>query len=193
MTLSDPEFSYRMGAITLQSMGDGGGRVVPLKEYDYEGLMAWFRLLGKLNPVSDHIPMIAAYYFGATQEPDQARLVAQFLGEAGQSGKGEKWRWLAHAVFLARYRAKDMDYALELAYKLANLKLEDGSELPIWARQMPAFVLTAMGEEEAARGIMLSILATDKNLSPNEINFTRGFLKERLNVDLDLFDVPEKK
>ena len=183
MALGDRQFSFRMGALTLQQLGDDGGRTTPLKNYDYAGIAAWFRLLGKLDPVSDHVPLIAAYYFGATREPAQAKILAAYLGEVGQNPSGEKWRWLAHAVFLARYRANDLDYALELAYKLAALQLDRERELPIWARQMPAFVLTARGEKDAARAIMGGILLTDKHLKPQEINFIKGFLTERLGVD----------
>ena len=183
MTLGDTQLSYRMGALTLQNLGDDGGRVTPLKNYDYTKLSAWFGLLKKLDPVSNHVPLIAAYYFGATREPDQALIVAKYLGEIGQDPSGEKWRWLAHAVFLARYRANDLDFALALAYKLAAMQLDRGREMPIWARQMPVFVLTARGEKDAARAIMGGILMTDKNLKPNEINFMKGFLAERLGDD----------
>lgn len=183
MALGDRQFSYRMGALTLQTLGDDGGRVTPLKKYDYAKLAAWFGLLKKLDAVSDHVPLIAAYYFGATREPDQARIVANYLAEIGQNPSGEKWRWLAHAVFLARYRANDLDLALSFAEKLAALQLDHGREMPIWARQMPVFVLTAKGEKDAARAIMAGILMTDKNLKPNEINFMKAFLTERLGVD----------
>ncbi len=183
MALGDRQLSFRMGSLTLQHLGDDGGRVTPLKNYDYTKLDAWFWLLRKLDPASDHVPLIAAYYFGATREPAQAEIVAKYLGEVGQNPSGEKWRWLAHAVFLARYRANDLDLALALAYKLAALQLDRERELPIWARQMPAFVLTARGEKDAARAIMGGILLTDKHLKPQEINFIKGFLAERLGVD----------
>lgn len=194
MTLGDRQMSYRLGALTLQNMGDGGGRVTPLKEYDYRALSAWFYLLRGLDSVSDHVPLIAAYYFGATREPEQARIVAEYLAEAGQDPSGQKWRWLAQAVFLARYRANDLPYALELANKLAALQLDHGRQMPIWARQMPAFVLTAMGEKDAARAIIAGILLTDKSLKPNEINFLKAFLVERLDdksVDPTPVPVPD--
>ncbi len=181
MTLGDPQFSYRMGALTLQNLGDTGGSVTPLKDYDYQMLKHWFWLLHKMDAKSDHVSMAAAYYFGATQVPEDINVIVDYLSEAGNNAEGEKWRWLAHAVFLARYRMHDLEYALELAYKLADLQNPD---MPIWARQMPIFVLTALGEKEAAKTIIESLLATEsQNLHPNEVNFMQSFIEERLQED----------
>jgi hypothetical protein len=46
----------------------------------------------------------------------------------------------------------------------------------MWARQMPAFLLAEAGEREAARDLMATILATDANLSPDEIALIERFI-----------------
>lgn len=181
MALGDGQFSFRSGAITLQNLGDTGGRVTPLKEYSYAMLGQWFALLHLLDPASDHIPMAAAYYFGATPVKKDVRVVVDYLGRIGQNPYGEKWRWLAHAAYLARHKLDDLPLALDLAYKLSRMQVA-GGELPLWARQMPAFILKEQGERDSARDLIEQMLATEKNLHPNEVNFMAAYLTEQLGI-----------
>ncbi len=180
--LGDAQFSYRSGAMTLQVLGDTGGEITPLKEYNYARLGDWFGVLSALDPASDHIPMIAAYYFGATRVPQDVKVIVDYLAVVGDSPVGQKWRWLAHAAYLARHRLNDMDRAIELAYRLARITPLDGKPLPVWARQMPAFILNAQGEAQASRRLIEQMLLTDTGMHPNEINFMAAYLYEQLGV-----------
>jgi hypothetical protein len=91
LALGDSEFSYRSGALALQNLGDGGGHVTSLRDYDYVKLGQWFRLLNSLDPASEHLPMIAAFYFGAvTERPESTRVVVDFLAAVGRNPAGEK-------------------------------------------------------------------------------------------------------
>jgi len=181
MTLGDPEFSYRFLALTLQNLGDVGRDVTPLKDYNYQRLGQWFFLLHSLDPESDHVPMIAAYYFGATRVPKDVAVVVDYLRVAGLVPGDEKWRWLAQAAYLAQHRMYNLPLALELAYQLE--KLPNSDTLPQWARQMPAFILGKHSDKEAARQLMENMLLTEKNLHPQEINNMKMFLVEQLGVD----------
>lgn len=181
MALGDPEFAYRLGAITLQNLGDSGGRVTPIRNYDYARLGAWFKLLDDLDPASDHVPMLAAYYFGATRVPADVAVVVDYLSAAGARPIGSKWRWLVHAIFLARHRLDDLQLALDLAYKLSKMQLVD-DVMPGWARQMPAFVLKEQGDREDARKIITELLLTGHGFHPNEIHFMKSYLTEELGV-----------
>ena len=184
MALGDTQFAYRLGAMTLQNLGNTGGNVVAVKEYDYKKLGAWFWLLNELDPASNHVPMMAAYYFGASPIKEDLAIVADYLATIGQIPVSNKWRWLAHAVFLARHRMQDLDRALDYAYKLSKMDLKDDT-LPIWARQMPAFVLSEQGERESSRKIVEEILLTANDLHPNEVNFMAAYLIEQLDVPQD--------
>ena len=182
MTLSDPQFSYRFGAITLQNLGDTGGQTTPLKDYSYEKLGKWFWLLNDLDPASNHVPMLAAYYFGATRAPKDVAVLVDYLGVIGQNPYGNKWRWLVQAIFFARHRLHDMKLSLDLAYKLAKMQ-PVGDTLPEWARQMPAFVLKEQGDKQAARKIVEDLLTSSQHFHPNEVNFMKSYLVEQLGVD----------
>lgn len=180
MTLGDPEFSYRFLALALQNLGDVGRDVTPLKDYNYQRLGEWFALLHALDPASDHVPMIAAYYFGATQVPKDAAVVVDYLQVAGQIPVGTKWRWLAHAAYMAQHRVHDLQRALDLAYRL--VKMPNAAEMPQWARQMPAFILNEKGDRAASRQMMENLLLTEKNVPWQEVNFMKSYLIEQLGV-----------
>ncbi len=173
--LGDAQLAYRQAGLSLQTMGDTGGRVVPLNAYDYDELSKWFRTLYGLDSRSDFVPMLAAFYFGASQDSEDVTKVVDFLEDVGYSTYGEKWRWLVHAVYLARYREKDTDRALELAKKLAELRLEK-PEMPVWTLHMAPFILADLGEDEAADELLKVILGSAKDLHPNEINFMMNYL-----------------
>ncbi len=179
--LGDSSFAYRINGLMIQNLGDTGGRVTPLKDYNYDLLVKWFYLQDKLDPISDFIPYLAAYYFGSVQDPLRLPPLLQYLFDIGVRSYGEKWRWLAQGVFLARYQLKDLDKALEMANILANL---GNQNIPNWARQMPAFILSAKGEKEAAYALLLEILKTrGENLHPNEVYSMRVYICKKLLSD----------
>ena len=100
------------------------------------------------------MPYIASFYFGALDDTtEKLRPLIHYLYEVGNAAEGEKWRWLAHAVYLARFKLQDLDLAYKMALDLAALANQDGSDLPNWARQMPAFILNAKGDKQAAMAI----------------------------------------
>jgi len=177
-SLGDKQFAYRSLGIVLQNLGDTGGRTTSLKDYDYDRLTQWFFLMDDLDPISDFVPFLASYYFGGVQDPKKFRPVLDYLAEIGTRPEGQKWRWLAQGVYLARYRMNDLDKALELAYKLARVENDD---MPGWARQMPGFVLTAKGEKEAAYALMVETLKSSADkLDPTEVNYMREYICTRI-------------
>lgn len=181
MSLGDAQFSYRYMAIELQNLGDVGRDVTPLKNYDYDALGGWFRLLYLLDPSSDHVPNIAAYYFGATRVPHDAGVIARYLGAIGNVPAGRKWRWLAQAAYLAHHVVHDDELAMTYANQLVALN-KAGVDMPQWARQMPAFLLRSQGDYSAARRVMEEMLVTDKTALPEEVNLMKSFLTEQLGV-----------
>ena len=178
MSLGDRGLAYRANAVMLQNFGSVGGRSESLKKYNYADLEDWFFLEDRLDHVSDAVPMMAAYYYGGVHDAEKLPFVINYLEHVGQSSIKEKWRWLGHAVYLARHELDDLDRALELAYLLSE---NPNPDMASWARQMPAFLLEAKGEKDLAYDIMLSILQTEgEKLHPNEVNFMVDFICNRL-------------
>lgn len=177
LAMGDGQFLYRAATFVLQNMGDEGGRVTPLKDYDYQRLGQWFFLLDQFDPQSEYLPVLVGYYYSLSQNPEDVRVVISYLTHIAIRDPVRNWRWLAHAIYLARHKVGDMNLALSLAYRMAAIR---GPGIPIWAQQMPAFVLAEVGEKEAARNLMEAIIDSQTDLEPSEIEFMRDFIENRL-------------
>lgn len=176
--LGDPQFAYRSLGLSLQNLGDTGGRIINLSDYNYEELGRWFLLQHNLDPVSNFTPSLAAYFFGANRQSSDLGPIVDYLEQAGDVDAPQKWRWLAHAVFIARHKMKDYDRAYELAEKLAAM---DRPDMPSWTKQMPAFVKNNQGEKEAAMALMLQLLETEKDtLHPSDVNAIVAYICEQI-------------
>ena len=187
LTLGDAQMAYRVNGLMLQNLGNTGGDSEPLKNYDYSRLGEWFQLEDQLDPVSNFVPLLAAYYFGATQNLAQLDPVIDYLAKVGQRSHKGKWRWLAQAIFLARFSQGNFDKALNLSYALSDM-YKPG--MPVWTRQMPAFVLSARGDKRAAYEIMRRTLADEGGkMRSDEINFMMGYICERFQ-DVDAATPP---
>lgn len=167
--LGDKELAYRSMAFTLQSFGNDAGQVQALKDYNYENLGTWFDLTDSLDPKSDYVPFLAAYYFGASQDPSKLMPVINYLRRIGKYPEPDKWRYLGQAVFLAYHKMKNNDLAMELAGELEKT-YKPG--MPAWPLQMKAILASKMGEKEMAYNMMLDALQNQKQgLDPVEINY----------------------
>lgn len=167
--LGDTELAYRSMAFTLQSFGNDSGQIQALKDYNYENLGTWFDLTDNLNPRSDYVPFLAAYYFGANQDPSKLMPVINYLRRVGTYSEADKWRYLGQAVFLAYHKMGNKELGLELAGELEKT-YKPG--MPAWPLQMRAILASKMGEKEMAYNMMLDALQNQKEgLDPIEINY----------------------
>ncbi len=175
-SLGDGQAAYRMIGMMLQDLGNTGAYNEPLKAYDYGKIGAWLQLGDRLDPDSNFLPALAAFYFGGTQNPKQLPVLVDYLATVGRrdDGTGVKWRWLFQAVYLARWKEHDLPKALGLAKELST-KWRPGR--PLWVKEMPAFVMTASGDKEGAYGLMVSILKEEEGkVQQAELNNTIFFI-----------------
>ena len=178
MSLGDAQFSFRTINIMLQNLGNIGGRWQKLEDYNYQRLGEWFFLADELDPKSNYTPLLAGYYFSATKKPEDLTPVIEYLARAGEHPQPEKWRWLAQAVYLARFKQNDLAKASTLADQL-SAEWHEGR--PLWMKQMKAFILADAGSREAAYDLMMGILKEDiDNLRPEEINFMTDYICNRI-------------
>lgn len=176
--LGDASFAYRLNGIMLQNIGDTGGRVTSLQDYNYELLQDWFLLQDQLDEKSNFIPYLAARYFSFVQTAELYRPILDYLQIVGQRDYGEKWRWMVDAIDFSKRKLKDKDKALELAKLLAETKHPN---TPAWVKRMPAYVLTSKGDKEAAYALMVQILKeSGDKLHPNEIFETKRYICRRI-------------
>lgn len=175
LSLGDEQFFFRLLALRIQNSGDTFGRFTALYKYDFNKLYHWFRLLDSLDDRSNYIPSMATYYFSQTQNKPDVKYIVDYLIEHAAHRPEEKWWWLVQAVYLANHKLEDSDLALKIARYL-----EGDYDIPLWARQMPAFVHEQRGELESAWVIIQNLLADEDSLTEQELRFMRVFVKDRL-------------
>ena len=178
LSLGDKQFFFRYLGFKVQNAGDSWGRFTALKDYNYKELIKWFYILNNLDGISNYPPSMAGYYYGQTQNTADTIYIIEYLREHAKTDIREKWWWLAQAVYLANHRLKDKKLALEIAYELTKVPLD--VKMPMWVRQMPAFIHEQLGENEAAKKIIVNILKNYDDLSEGEKNFMEYFIIERL-------------
>lgn len=178
MAIGDEQLAYRVTGLTLQNLGDSGGQVTPLKDYDFGQLKKWFFLADDLDPRASYVPVLAAYYFSAVQDASLLPPLIDYLEVVGARPGGERWRWLGQAAYLSRFRINDYERSVVLANKLAAM---DDPKMPSWTDQLPAFMLAAKGDREEAIAFTLAILKEGaETLPPQEVFVMSEFLCKRL-------------
>lgn len=187
-SFGDEQFFFRGAAFDIQNAGDTFGRSTSLIKYDYAELYKWWVLLDSLDAVSDYIPSLAGYYFGAVPDSKKISYVIDYLERHADRNPSKKWWWYAQAVYHAKFKLKDFDRALAIAEKL--FALPEDVQMPLWTRQYKAFIHEGKGEYKEACQIILNILDTYKDLKPGEINFMIYFIKERINAMAAIKDDP---
>lgn len=174
LKFGDDQFYFRVLAQKMQTLGDTYGRFTSLKEYNLERVYHWFTLLDTLDPKSDMLPAMAAYYFSQTQNVPDTRNMANYLYEHSVHDVKHKWWWLLQGIYIAQHKVKDMDLALKMALPLVN------DDVPVWAQQMAAVVRESRGEMEDALNIMETIKDNAKAIPERDLKYMTYFIEERL-------------
>lgn len=143
LALGDEQFLFRYLALNLQNAGDNGGRITPLKNYDYEKVAAWLVLLDDLDLDTYWTIAMANGYFGQTQNTDDVRYIVQYMQAHVAQRPQAKWPWLVNAIYLSRHRLKSDWLALDAARQLATY---DFADMNVASLQMPALVLDDLGQ-----------------------------------------------
>lgn len=177
LSFGDEQALFRILALNIQNAGDTFGRFTALYKYDFNRLYHWFKALDGLDKQSNYVPAMATYYFSQTQYAPDVKYIVDYLERFADSRVKEKWWWMVQAVYLADHKLKDSDRALKIANKLAGQ-----TNIPIWAQQMPAFILEKRGEFDAAGAIIQNIMDSEQSLPQGELNFMRHFVDERIQA-----------
>jgi tetratricopeptide (TPR) repeat protein len=182
-SFGDEEITFRYNGYMMQFLGDTFGRVTALKDYNYERLYRWWLLLDEINPISDLIVYVVGYYYGATQDKAaDLPYVVDFLEQHADKHPELKWWWYYQAVYNAKYGLKDEKRALEIAHKLASLPKD--VDMPIWTRQLEAFIYEGQGEYKQACDVIVNVVRDygDDKIAQGEMNFIFNFITERLRT-----------
>ncbi len=183
MALGDKEFLFHSLALRLQNSGDIFAGFAPLKNYNYKNLYNWMILLDDLNYRSNIIPHLATYYYSNTQNKQDLIYIIDYLDKHADRNIDDKWLWLTHAILLANGKYNDSQKALILSDKLA--KNTSDKDIPLWTKQLSAFIYADMGDSCMAFAIIKNLIdeheQNKRQISAQEMEFMRHFIKNRLD------------
>jgi hypothetical protein len=160
----------------LQAFDYQSGTRVPYRDLDYDRVEAWLAAILELDP-SGQYPLLAASRLYA-EVPDEAkqRSMLEFIYRQFLVDPNRRWPWLAHATVIAKHRLHDLPLALRFARAIE--RLATAPDVPLWARQMQAFILEDMNELDAARLVIGGYVSSGKVKDPGELRFLDERLEE---------------
>ena len=175
-SFGEPAAAARLAMLYLQSFDLRAGNDIPYRELDYGRLIGWLRAILATDPRSQYPLFAAARIYAENPDPRKARAALEFVYQEFLKDPNRRWRWLAHAALLAKYRLKDLPLALR--YATAVERLTTAPDVPVWAKQMRIFILEDMDELQAAKVMLGGLLASGQIKDPAELRFLKQHLEQ---------------
>ena len=176
LALGDDEFLYRAEVSWLQEVGDGGGRVKPLKEFDYQRVAGWLAAVDTLDPRSDAVFQLGSTYFGAISDPGSAPLklppLIEYFASGAMVDPSLRWHWLVWSAIKVQHVVKSQPLADALAEDLLSLRQNEA--VPAWLPLLAAPMLRSAGEAERA-----AALDADPDMIARRLTAQRAFEGKR--------------
>ena len=166
----------RIAMLYLQGYDLGAGNAAPYRNLDYARLAGWLRTLLALDPRSDYPLFVAARVYAEVPDPARARVMLELVYEQFLLDPDRRWPYLAHAALLAKHRLHDLPLARRYAAAIQSRTRD--ADVPLWARQMEAFILEDMNEIDAARVVLGGLLEAGRIRDADEARFLRQHLEE---------------
>ena len=170
----EPAVLSRLVSLWLQAFDNQPGISLPFVALDYERVVAWLRVSLHLDRGNTYPLLAASHLYAEVPDAAKSRRMLVFVEREFMADPGNRWRWMAHAVLIAKHRLGDLPLALTLARQLTDA--DPAAAIPGWARQMQIFVLEDLGEYEAAEILLGGMLDSGAITSVHE----QVFLQHRL-------------
>jgi hypothetical protein len=159
----------------LQAFDYQSGSQVPYRELDYDRLEAWLERILELDPQGQYPLMAASRIYAEIPIEAKQRSMLEFVYREFLLDPNRRWPWLAHATAIAKHRLHDLPLARRYAQAIQRYAV--AGSVPLWARQMEAFILEDMNELETARLIIGGYLQSGEVKDPAELKFLEEQLK----------------
>src|SRR5262245_20385490 len=148
-SFGDPVALAKALMLYLQAFDYQSGSKVPYRDLDYDRLEPWLTRILDLAPKAQYPLMAAARLYAEVPDEAKQRGMLEFVYRQFLLDPNRRWPWLAHATELAKHRLHDLPLALRYARAIQRYAV--APNVPLWARQMEAFILEDMDELETAR------------------------------------------
>ena len=175
-SFGDPVALAKGLMLYLQAFDYQSGSKVPYRDLDYDRLEAWLARVLELDPLAQYPLMAASRLYAEVPDEAKQRSMLEFIYRQFLLDPNRRWPWLAHATALAKHRLHDLPLARRYARAIQQHAV--AANVPLWARQMEAFILEDMDELETARLIIGGYIQSGDVRDPGELRF----LEERLKA-----------
>ena len=175
--MGEPGTLAKVLMLWLQAFDNQPGISIPFADLDYVMVINWLDALLDLDNRFQYPLLSASRVY--TETPDDAgkRQMLEFVHRRFREDPERRWPWMAHGVYVAKHRIKDLQLALKYANALRQ-NVSNGTAPP-WVTQMEIFVLEDLGEIESARIIIGGLLASGQLAdNHNELRFLKNKLAE---------------
>ncbi len=166
----------RLTMLWLQAFDNQSGLSLSLRELNYSRVTEWLDTILQLDSDMQYPLLAAARFYAEVPDPSRQRQIIAFIQAKFLERPDLRWSSMAHAVYVAKHRLKDLALAQECARLLRLHATAD--HVPYWARQMEYFVLEDMGELEAAKILIGGLLESGELDDPNQQRFLAGRLQQ---------------
>jgi hypothetical protein len=175
-SFGDPVALAKILMLYLQAFDYRSGSKVPYRDLDYDRLETWLARILDLDPRGQYPLLAASRLYAEVPVEAKQRSMLEFVYREFLLDPNRRWPWLAHATVIAKHRLHDLPLALR--YAQAIQRYATAADVPLWAKQMEAFILEDMNELEAARLIIGGYLRSGAVKDPAEVRFLDERLKD---------------
>lgn len=176
ISISDPVAVAKMIMLWLQAHDTQPGISISFRQMDYDRVIQWLDLILDLDPGGQYPLLSASRIYAEVNDEIRQRKMLDFVHARFLEDPDRRWPSMAHAVYVAKHRLKDLDLALVYARDLANhVGAED---VPQWVKQMHIYVLEDMGELESAMVLIGGLLESGQVKDKQEIRFLQQRLEQ---------------
>ena len=175
-SFGDPVALAKGLMLYLQAFDYQSGTRVPYRDLDYDRLETWLARILELDPHGQYPLLAASRLYAEVPVEAKQRSMLEFIYRQFLRDPNRRWPWLAHATVIAKHRLHDLPLALRYARAIQRYAV--AKNVPLWAKQMEAFILEDMDELETARLIIGGYLQAGDIKDPAELKFLNEHLKQ---------------
>ena len=175
-SLGDPVALAKGLMLYLQAFDYQSGSKAPYRDLDYGRLESWLARILELDPKGQYPLLAASRLYAQVPVESKQRSMLEFIYREFLLDPNQRWPWLAEATAIAKHRLHDLPLARRYAQAIQRYAVADN--VPLWARQMEAFIAEDMDELETARLIIGGYLKSGSVKDPAELKFLEQHLKE---------------
>jgi hypothetical protein len=174
--LGDPVPLGKLLMLYVQAFDLRADNRLPYQAMDYHRLAQWLARVLELDPAGQYPLHAASHIYAEVPQADKVRVMLDFVYREFARDPARRWPWLAEAAVIAQHRLHDLPLARQYAAAVQASAI--GPDVPLWAREMQAFILEDMNELVQARIMIGGYIASGEVKDPGELRWLRGHLQE---------------